>query len=397
MNNHTDASRMASLVDLEDDAEFEASTPTTSGNGSSAHPAPAATDTAVLLLGFDWGTNTSCLQAAFQGAKDLATSTTVPTVVGYARDGILDDLLPGNKRILFGAPALEHRLHVRLVSPLADGVVADPSASRDFVRHLRSQIDVPPSTELRAVIGVPANADAAARENARQAVAGVFHRVILIPEPFLAALGYRDESRVHSDSYVDPVKNSLFVDIGGGTSDVCLIQGYYPTGEDQVSLSFAGDKVDALLAAAIKETYPDSQLSTLKVREIKEEHAYVGATESRIQVDVMVGGRKRTLDLTDQIGAACNTLLKQVFEAVKTLIERASSDSVSELLQNIILTGGGSQIRNLDRELERLLVEDGFDQPKVRVVGEHYKEFVAKGAMKAARQARENQWQQLLG
>jgi rod shape-determining protein MreB len=70
---------------------------------------------------------------------------------------------------------------------------------------------------------------------------------------------------------------------------------------------------------------------------------------------------------------------------------------VAELLQSIVLTGGGSRIRNLDRELQRLLTEEGFEAPRVHVVGDGYKEFVAKGALKAARQAKETQWQQIVG
>jgi rod shape-determining protein MreB len=195
---------------------------------------------------------------------------------------------------------------------------------------------------------------------------------------------------------VDPVQNSLFVDIGGGTTDVCLVQGFFPMPDDQVSLAFAGDKVDALLNNAIRKAYPDSALSILKVREIKEQHSYVGKLESPIIVNALVGGKTRKLDVGAQIGEACNELLLRILESVKVLIARAPSDSVGQLLQNIILTGGGSRIKNLDTELQRLLTEEGYESPRVRVVGENYKKFVASGALKAARQAKENQWQQFI-
>ena len=349
-----------------------------------------------LLVGFDWGTNKSCVSAALTGAKQNYIDLLVPTVVGYASDGIVENLLPGNARVLFGEEALKHRLHLRLVQPMIDGVIDDLSAARDFAKHIRTLIDPPAGTELRAIIGLPANAERAARENLRQAVAGVFDRVILIPEPFLAALGYRDESRLGEADYVDPVQNSLFVDIGGGTTDVCLVQGYYPTADNQISEAFAGDKVDVLLNDSIRKTYPDCALSLLKVREIKEQHSYVGRLEKSITVNVVVGGKMRQLDLGEQIGEACAALLQQILQSVKTLIARTSSDSVTELLQNIILTGGGSRIKRLDSELQRLLTEEGYEQPRVRVVGENYKVFVAKGALKAARQAKETQWQQLI-
>jgi hypothetical protein len=130
----------------------------------------------------------------FADSNEPVVSQVVPTVVGYANEGIVENLLPGNAKVLFGAEAIKNRLHLRLVQPMTDGVIDDLSAARDFARHIRSLINPPEDAELRAVIGLPANAERSARENLRQAVAGVFDRVILIPEPFLAALGYRDES-----------------------------------------------------------------------------------------------------------------------------------------------------------------------------------------------------------
>ena len=348
-----------------------------------------------ILLGFDWGTNKSCIHASYAGTTEVLISAVIPTVVGYASEGIVDNLLPGNAKVLFGQEALKHRLHLRLVAPMVNGSLKDLPAARDFARHIRDLINPPAGTDIRAVIGIPANANVAMIDAIKQTVSGLFDRVLLIPEPFLAALGFRDEARLGSPDYVDPVHNSLFVDIGAGTTDICLVQGYYPTSKELVSIPFAGDTVDALLGDAIKQSYPDTELSVLKVREIKEQYSFVGSMDSPIMVGVVVGGKRRTLDLGTQIGTACTELLNNVFETSQILITRASSDSVSELLQNIIITGGGSKIRHLDSELQRMLTEAGYDNPRVRVAGDNYKEFVAKGALKAARQARENQWQNL--
>jgi len=206
---------------------------------------------------------------------------------------------------------------------------------------MRSLLNTPETTEVRAVIGIPANADATAREHVRDTVAGLFENVILISEPFLAVMGYRDESRL-----TDPVRNSLVVDIGGGTTDVCMIQGCFPTTEDQISFAFAGDKVDALLKECIRRTYPLAGLSMLKVRELKEEYSFVAIVGASMVVTVRVGS---------------------------------------------------SRIRNLGSELQRRLTEDGYEAPCVRWVGINYNEFVAMGALKAARQTRDNQWHQIIG
>ncbi|MEO7599761.1 MAG: hypothetical protein ABIV50_12560, partial [Opitutus sp.] len=80
---------------------------------------PAKTKT--VLVGFDFGTNKSCVLAGAPGSTDIGVSKVVPTVVGYVKDGIVDGIVAGNRSILFGDDALQNMLHVRLVAPLADG------------------------------------------------------------------------------------------------------------------------------------------------------------------------------------------------------------------------------------------------------------------------------------
>ena len=374
-------------------ATIEKSPPT----ATPAPPAPSRkVDRKVLLAGFDLGTNKSCILAGPFTNNDIAISKIVPTVVGYVKDGIVDGIIAGNASILFGEDALKNFLHVNLVTPLGKGVVAHPQAARDFFRHMRGLVDAGGTAEIRAVIGVPANVEEEAREDIRQCATGVFERVLLIPEPFLAALGYRDDSRLNQPNYVDPVINSLFIDIGGGTSDLCLIQGYFPTREDQICIDFAGDAIDALIHEEIDRQYPGNGLSRQTVREIKETHSYVGPVRKPTDVKVIIGGKARMLELGETIGRACNTLLERIYPALTTLITRASSDSVVQLLQNIIITGGGSQIRGIDTVLQKRLTDDGYESPRVRLAGQDYKRYVAIGAFKAAHAARENQWQHVL-
>ena len=349
-----------------------------------------------ILVGFDLGTNASCILAGPAEGKDATVSKVIPTVVGYAREGLVDGIIANNATTLIGEDALNHRLQLRMVAPLEDGIIAHPEQAKDFIQRVRAIIDPTGTAEIRAVVGVPANAGQPAREDIRNAAAGVFDRVLLIPEPFLAALGFRDDSRLGQANYVDPVTNSLFVDIGGGTSDLCLIQGYFPTADDQISLPFAGDAVDKLIEDDLQRTYPNNGLSRATIRQIKEEHSYVGAIRKPIDVKVLIGGKSHTLELGETIGRACNRLVEKIYPALTTLIARASSDSVATLLQNIVVTGGGSRIRGFDTVLQEKLIADGFEAPKVRLAGQDYKRFVAVGALKAARSAREDQWQHLL-
>jgi rod shape-determining protein MreB len=362
---------------------------------SSPPPRSSSTRTRVLV-GFDLGTNTSCVLAGPAGSKDIAVSKIIPTLVGYAREGLVDGIIEGNAKVLFGEDAQNHRLQFRVVAPLENGIITHRDAAADFVRRVREIADPSGNAEVRAVIGVPANADESAREDLRACSTGVFDRLLLIPEPFLAALGFRDDARLGQAGYVDPVKNSLFIDIGGGTTDICDVQGYFPTPEDQISLAYAGDKVDQFIEDELQRTYPNNGLSRTTIRQLKEEHSYVGGSRKPIDVKVLIGGKGHTLELGDVIGRACNELLDRIYPALTTLIPRASSDSVAQLLQNIVLTGGGSRIKGIDTVLQQRLVADGFESPKIRLAGEDYKRFVAVGALKAARAAREDQWQHLL-
>ncbi|MBK9990829.1 MAG: rod shape-determining protein [Verrucomicrobia bacterium] len=357
---------------------------------------PVKTTSKTMLAGFDLGTNKSCILAGPAGSNDLALSKVLPTVVGYVKEGIVDGIIAGNATILFGEEALNNMLHVDLIAPIAEGVIAHPAATRDFFQRIRSLIDPTGLAEIRIVVGIPANTSDKAREDIRQCSLGIFDRILLVPEPFLSALGFRDDTRIGQNGYVDPVTNSLFIDIGGGTSDLCRVQGCFPSREDQICIPFAGDAIDEILHNELNRLYPNNGLSRHKVREIKEAHAYVGPVRKPIDVRVIMGGKAHMLELGEALGRAANTLIEKIYPALTTLIARASSDSVTTLLQNIIVTGGGSQIKGIDAVLQKRLTDDGFESPKVKLAGLDYKRYVAIGALKAARAARENQWQYLL-
>ncbi|HEY5228144.1 MAG TPA: hypothetical protein VIJ19_06360, partial [Opitutaceae bacterium] len=84
-----------------------------------ARPVPGKTNT--LLVGLDLGTNKSCVLVGPAGSTDISVSKVVPSVVGYVKDGIVDGIITGNARILYGEEALSQMLHVELVAPLAEG------------------------------------------------------------------------------------------------------------------------------------------------------------------------------------------------------------------------------------------------------------------------------------
>ena len=349
-----------------------------------------------LHLGLDLGTLQSCfVTKLIKPGSDENTGTLIPTIVGYPEDGILSGILPGNSKMLHGEDAISNELHLRLINPLSDGVVSDLEATKSFLKYLRSKVDPEFKREVLCVIGIPAVADAEAKENLKKAAKGAFDGILFIPEPFLAALGMRDEERLQDPEYRDPVSNSLLVDIGAGTTDFCIVQGYFPKPEDLLSIPFAGNEVDVLLDRAIRDEFPEVDVPLSMIRKFKESYSYAGESESGARVKVPVGGKPRKIEIGKQVGESCNQLIQEIFESIKKVIAMASPQSVFSLLQNIILTGGGSRIRNIDQELQRLLADEGYEDPEVTISSREVKPFVAIGALKVAKAARDDQWVRL--
>lgn len=370
---------------------FAVEAPTHEFSGSGADlPIDTDTEPPILLAGLDWGASKTCLKAAFAGSDELVIDECIPTVLGYAKDGIIDGVLPDNATTLFGREALTHRRHLHLTCP----TINSPAAA-DFARYLRSRLDVIPHAQIQAVIAVPAAFDAVLRNNLRQTISKHFQTAILLPQSYLAAIGYRDETRLLEPDYIDPVRSSIFIDIGASSTNLCLVQGYYPTAEEQLTLNFGGQNIDELLRTAILENHPHAELSPITLRHIKEQHAFAGASTDPLPIDIVIAGKTRTLDLSSEITAATNELLIRLVDSLKTLLMTVDSDAATELLQNIILSGGGSRIKNLAPELQNVLASEGFANPRVQIVGAVYKDLTATGALKAAHQAREHHWLQV--
>jgi rod shape-determining protein MreB len=222
---------------------------------------------------------------------------------------------------------------------------------------------------------------------------GLLERLLIVPEPFLAAMGLREDPGFKKDgNSADPTKHSLIVDVGAGTTDLCLVRGYYPTADDQISFSKAGTYIDEMLYQAICRRYPDVKLTRVTVTQIKESHSFVEGHERDAQVRVYVDGRPQLLDFTDIIREACDALTPFILKGIKELLSRCDSDSIVDVMQNIILTGGGSEIHGLCEKLEHALKTEGYDCAKV-VRPADYQHLVARGAVKVAGNVRDDQWQ----
>jgi len=345
------------------------------------------------FLGIDLGTNTTVVLGTVGSGKEFNLNLTTPTVIGEPpSDSILGFLEPADD-VVVGQKALDDADYLDLRYPLRDGVINDLDAVKIFFESISKRIAVEnPNLPSYAVIGIPAKTTEEDREAVARSVAGIFENFILAPEPFLAALGYRESSK-GSDGNHDIVRNSLIIDIGAGTTDVCVVQGRFPSEKETRSIPFAGDWIDNRLHHSLAESYPSFDLAIEDVRAMKEEHASTQKDLSAV-VETVLKGKRRTLDISETLSSTLNELVDRIVECCIEVIESSPSRMSAELVKNIFVTGGGSQIRYLDSTIQDRLAKYGFESPSCRSVGSGYTKLVALGAWRYSLAAPRNFWKE---
>jgi rod shape-determining protein MreB len=332
-----------------------------------------------LRVGIDLGTSRSSVSAS-TGARHV-----VDSYVGWPVDTVARKVV--KKSILFGHEALDHRSMLDLHRPLERGLIKegsekDEAAVRELLRHLISLVGPEDGQKVFAVVGVPAEALRVSRQHLRNAVKGIADALMIVSEPFAVAYG------------TDALLHTMIVDIGAGTTDFCVMNGRYPTEDEQRTLLHAGDWVDDQLATYVRGQQPEAQFSVHMVREWKERWSFVGEPKGPVMVTVQVGGKPTSLDITQEMRRACEGLLAPIGEAMFDLLARVEPEYHERVRNNIILAGGGSQIPGLSEALQRLLGDVGGG--KVRAVEDPV--FAgSNGSLALALDAVEADWEQLPG
>jgi rod shape-determining protein MreB len=336
----------------------------------------------VLHVGIDLGTSHSAISAS-NGTRHV-----VDSYVGWPVDMVARKVL--KKPLLIGRDALDNRTMLDLRRPLERGLIKegsekDEAAVHELLQHLLTLVGIklgdPERPQVRAVVGVPAEALRVSKQHLRQAMKGIADRLMIVSEPFAVAYG------------LDALLHTLIIDIGAGTTDFCVMNGHYPTDEDQRTLDLAGDALDARLSALLRERHPGVQFSIHMVREWKEKWSFVGAPTTRAMVTVPVAGKPTRLDITNEIRTACESLVPPVSETMLELVSRVEPEYQEKVRNNITLAGGGSQIFGLGQALEHALADMGGG--RVQTVNDVI--FVgADGGLALALDAVDADWEKLV-
>lgn len=312
-------------------------------------------DTKAVFIGMDLGTYKTSV-ASSTGVRDV-----IPTAIGRPRDAVARTLL--GRDVVFGNDLVQHRLALDILRPFERGQLkytspgeagvnhqqesACKEAARQIVAHAVSLTRPPKGVPIYGVIGAPSRASVINKKVLLEAAHETFDGVMIVSEPFSIAYGM---NRLH---------DTLVVDIGAGTIDICPVYGTFPSEDEQGTVSAGGDLIDETFLALLKEKYPQARCTLNMAREIKEKYGFVHDVNEKAIVTLPVEGRPTPFDVTDALKAACSSLVPAIVHGLREVVARFDPEFQSRMLQNIILGGGGSQIKGLDRVLEEAMKEYG--------------------------------------
>lgn len=295
-------------------------------------------------------------------SKDLAIDLgTANTLVSIPRQGIvinepsfvaIDTL--NDKILAVGQEAKEMFGRVSepisIVRPLKDGVIADFRMATVMLKYfVKRAMAKTHFLRPRIVIAVPFGITEIEKKAVRDAALQVgASNVTIILEPMAAAIGAGLPIR-------QPL-GSMVIDIGGGTTDVAVISlAGIVSGQ---SVRIAGDEMNEAITRYLKQKY--NLLIGPKTAELlKITIGSASPLDSEQTVDVRGRDLARGIPCTQRVSseeirdALAETLLAIVDTVKRTLEETPPEVSADIMKHDIVLTGGGALLKNLDHKIRQ--------------------------------------------
>lgn len=234
------------------------------------------------------------------------------------------------------------------VRPLRGGVISNFDLTGEMLRYFIKRVCNYHLFKPRIMICVPsliteveerAVYDAAIQAGARKAY--------LVEEPIAAAIG--------AGINITEPNGHMIVDIGGGTTDIAVIS--LKDTAVSTSIKVAGDVFSEMIVKFIRRKYNvligERTAETIKIA--------IGCTSPREAIETIeVKGRSLVTGLpqmvetnSEEIREALEPPVRNILEAVHSVLERTPPELVGDIVTNgIVLTGGGSLLYGLDKRIQ---------------------------------------------
>lgn len=291
-------------------------------------------------IGIDLGTATILVYEKGRGIV-----LTEPSVVAMAKD---------SKRVMAVGEEARRMLgrtpgNIVAIRPLREGVIADFEVTEIMLKHFISKVCGRYSiAKPMIMVCVPVNVTGVEQRAVIEAAMQVgAKRAFLIEEPLAAAIG--------AGLPISEPCGNMVVDIGGGTCDIAVISlGGIVVSE---SLRVAGDKFDEAIIRYVKAKY-NLMIGERTAEEVK---IAIGTAHPDVTVDqehevrgrdIMSGLPKNITLNSDETLEALYEPVHSIVAAVKRVLEQTPPELASDIIdKGLVMTGGGSLLRGLDRLL----------------------------------------------
>src|SRR5712675_447063 len=276
-------------------------------------------------LAIDLGTANTCVYARGKGIV-----VNEPSIVAINKvTGRVEAVGKDAKDMLGRTPG-----NIVAIKPMKDGVIADFEVTEKMLTYfIKKAHNRNVWVRPRIVIGVPSEITQvekrAVKDSAYRAKASEVH---LVEEAMAAAIG--------AGMPITEPSGNMIVDIGGGTTDIAVISLAGIVYSKAVRV--AGNEMDEAIIQYIKKTY-NLLIGERTAEQIKME----------IEGRHLIEGVPKTITISDEeIREALAETVNVIVDAVRVALERTPPELSADIVdRGIVLTGGGSMLKNLDKRL----------------------------------------------
>ncbi len=242
--------------------------------------------------------------------------------------------------------------HVLTAKPLQKGLISDFDVTEKMLKYFIDRVHKESFTIIprpRVVIGVPLDITEVERKAVEDAATFAGAReVFLVEAPMASALGARLPV---SDSV-----GTMIVDIGGGKTEISVIS--LAGIVTWKSLSVAGDEMNKNIIQYARDVF-NLMLGERVAEKIKMRIGSAIELAEPLEMEMrgrdMITGLPKEIMVTDaQIREALSRSIDTILEQIKAALEITPPELVADIYERgIVMTGGGSLLRGLDRLISR--------------------------------------------